>query len=141
VYAYDYFAATGELMDPADVIQKQISGDALYLVMAPVGPSGIAVLGDVDQFVTMGKKRVTGFMDLGAARVVVSFADGETSRTISGYSPVAPMVLAIEGSIGQVVYNDSTHLFRVPVTAGSSGSATIRIQKPQHGRRHNVSAK
>ena len=60
VYAYDYFAGTGQLMDPADVVQKQISGDALYLVMAPVGPSGIAVLGDVDQFVTMGKKRIAG---------------------------------------------------------------------------------
>jgi hypothetical protein len=140
VYVYDYFAATGQLMDPADVVQKQISGDALYLVMAPVGLSGIAVLGDADHFVTMGKKRVSGLSDQGAARVVVSFADGETSRTITGYSPVPPLVLAIDGSIGQVSYNDSTHLFRVPVMAGSSGSATIRIQKPQHGRRHNVSA-
>jgi len=141
VYAYDYFAGTGQLMDPSDVIQKQISGDALYLVMAPVGPSGIAILGDADQFVTMGKKRVAGLWDQGAARVVVTFAEGEASRTITGYSPVAPVVLAIEGSIGQVSYNDSTHLFRVPVMAGSAGSAIIRIQKPQHGRRHNVSAK
>jgi len=141
VYAYDYFAATGQLMDVSEVIQKQISGDALYLVMAPVGPSGIAVLGDADQFVTMGKKRITGLRDQGAARVVVSFADGEASRTITGYSPVAPMVLAIEGSIGQVSYDDATHLFRIPVMPGSAGSATIRIQKPQHGRRHNVSAK
>ena len=68
----------------------------------------------------------------------MSFADGEASRTITGYSPVAPVVLAIEGSIGQVVYNDSTQLFRVPVMAGSAGSAIVRIQKPQRGRRHNV---
>ena len=89
----------------------------------------------------MGKKRVAEFTDHGAARLVVNFADGETSRTITGYSPVAPMILAIDGSIGQVIYNESTHLFRVPVMAGSGGSATIRMQKPQHGRRHNVSAK
>jgi len=141
VYVYDYFAGTGQLMDPSEVIQKQLSGDALYLVMAPLGPSGIAVLGDADQFVTMGKKRITGLTDQGAVRVIVSFADGEASRTITGYSPVAPMVLAIEGSIGQVIYNDSTHLFRVPVMAGNAGNAIVRIQKPQHGRRHNVSAK
>jgi hypothetical protein len=141
VYAYDYFGATGQLMDTSDVLQKQISGDALYMVMAPVGPSGVAIIGDADQFVTMGKKRVAGLTDQGAARVVLNFADGETSRTITGYSPVAPMVLAIEGSIGPVNYNDSTHLFRIPVMAGSAGSATIRIQKPQHGRRHSVSAK
>ena len=40
VYVYDYFAATGQLMDPTETIQKQISGDALYLVMAPRGAFG-----------------------------------------------------------------------------------------------------
>ena len=128
VYVYDYFAGTGQLVDPSEVIQKQVSGDALYLVLAPVGPSGIAIVGDTDQFVTMGKKRVTGFTDFGSARVAVTFADGETSRVITGYSPVAPIVLALEGSIGPVTYDDSTHLFRVPVMAGTGSSATIRIQ-------------
>ena len=128
VYVYDYFAGTGQLVDPSDAIQKQISGDALFLVLAPVGPSGIAMVGDTGHFVTMGKKRVTGFTDRGAARVAVTFADGETSRVITGYSPVAPSIVAIDGSIGQVAYDNSTHLFRVPVMAGNSSSATIRIQ-------------
>jgi hypothetical protein len=128
VYVYDYFAGTGQLVDPSDVVQKQISSDALYLVLAPVGPSGIAIVGDTDQFVTMGKKRVTGFVDHGAARVAVTFAAGETSLTITGYSPVAPLVQAIEGAIGPVAYDSTTHLFRVPVMAGSGGSATIRVQ-------------
>ena len=69
VYAYDYFAGTGQLVNPWDTIQKQISGDALYMVLAPVGPSGIAILGNANQFVTMGKKRVSGLADYGAARV------------------------------------------------------------------------
>jgi hypothetical protein len=128
VYVYDYFAGTGQLVDASDAMQKQISGDALYLVMAPVGPSGIAIVGDTDQFVTMGKKRVTGFTDEGAARVTVTFAEGETSLAITGYSPVVPTVQAMEGSIGQVAYNEATHLFRVPVTAGEGHSATIQIE-------------
>jgi hypothetical protein len=131
VYVYDYFAGTGQLVDSSDAIQKQISGDVLYLVLAPVGPSGIAIVGDTDQFVTMGKKRVTGFTDDGAARVAVTFADGETSLVITGYSPVAPAVLAGDGSaIGQVTYDQSTHLFRVPVIAGTSPGASIRILPP-----------
>jgi hypothetical protein len=130
VYVYDYFAGTGQLADPSDGIQQAVSGDALYLVVAPVGPSGIAIVGDTDQFVTMGKKRVTGFTDDGAARITVTFAAGETSLPITGYSPVAPNVLAIEGSIGPVAYDSTTHLFRVQVTVGSGSSATIRIQKP-----------
>ena len=88
-------------------------------------------MGDTDQFVTMGKKRVTGFTDDGAARVAVTFADGETSLVITGYSPVAPAVLAGDGSaIGQVTYDQSTHLFRVPVIAGTSPGASIRILPP-----------
>ena len=75
VYAYDYFAGTGQLVNPWDTIQKQITGDALYLVLAPVGPSGIAILGNADQFVTMGKKRVAGLADHGAARVSGELCD------------------------------------------------------------------
>ncbi len=131
VYVYDYLAGTGQLANPSDAIQKQISGDELYLVLAPVGPSGIAVLGDTDQFVTMGKKRVTAYTDHGAARVAVTFVAGETSRAITGYSPVAPAVLAVEGSIGPVAYDSATHLFRVPVMAGNGGSATIRMEVPR----------
>ena len=138
VYVYDYFAGAGQLMDPSDSIQQPISGDALYLVLAPVGLSGIAIVGDTDQFVTMGKKRVTGFTDHGAATVSVSFAPGEASITITGYSPVAPTVHALEGSIGPVTYDEATHLFRVPVMAGNSGSATIRAQKPLPRGRGNI---
>jgi len=129
VYVYDYFAGAGQLVDSSDAIQKPISGDVLYLVLAPVGPSGIAIVGDTDQFVTMGKKRVSTLTDDGAAHLAVTFADGETSRVITGYSPVAPSVLAGEGSaIGPVTYDQSTHLFRVPVMAGTSRNASIRIQ-------------
>jgi hypothetical protein len=128
VFVYDYFAGTGQLADSADAIEKQISGDALYLVLAPVGPSGIAIVGDTDQFVTMGKKRVTGFTDHGVARVAVTFADGESSVVITGYSPAAPKVLANEGTtIGPVTYDNTSHLFRVPVIAGASRNASIRI--------------
>lgn len=127
VYVYDYFAGTGQLVDPSDVIQKQISGDALFLILAPVGPSGIAIVGDTGQFVTMGKKRVAGYTDHGAARVQVTFAPGETAREITGYSPVAPIVRAVEGSIGPVTYDDTSHLFRVPLTAGTGSSASIWI--------------
>ena len=81
---------------------------ALYLVLAPVGPSGIAIVGDTDQFVTMGKKRVARYTDQGAAHVRVTFAAGETSRAITGYSPVAPHVHAIEGSIGPVHFDDTS---------------------------------
>jgi hypothetical protein len=75
----------------------------------------------------MGKKRVVEYTDHGAVRARVAFAAGETSRAITGYSPVAPTVHAIEGSIGTVTYDETSHLFQVPVMAGTGSSASIRI--------------
>jgi hypothetical protein len=115
--------------------QPTISGDSLYLVLAPVGPSGIAILGDTNQFVTMGRKRVTAFDDRGEPRVTVTFADGESSLEITGYSPTMPSVTPIEGGIGTVTYDQTTHLFRVPVTPGSNHSATIRVHPGKVHRR------
>jgi hypothetical protein len=135
VYAYNYFAGTGDLINPTDLIEQTISGDVLYTVLAPVGPSGIAVLGDTDQFVTMGKKRISGITDRGEAKVTLTFAEGETSVVITGYSPVPPVIAAIEGSIGAVTYSPSTHLFHVPVTVGYNHSASIRILQSHPGLR------
>ncbi|MEO8370171.1 MAG: hypothetical protein ABI806_13300 [Candidatus Solibacter sp.] len=128
VYVYDYFAGTGELMSPLDVIRKQISGDALYLVLAPVGTSGVAVLGDAGQFVTMGKKRISGMSDNGTANVTVTFAKGETSRLITAYATAEPAVDASAGRVESATYDAVTHLLRVTVLPGADGTAVIRIQ-------------
>jgi hypothetical protein len=127
VYAYDYFGGKGQVLGPADAVQKAIAGDALYLILAPVGPSGVAVLGDLDQFVSLGKKRVPALTDDGTAQVTVAFAQGEASRTITGYSPSPPAVAAVEGSIGPVSWDRATRLFHVAAMPGQGSTATIRI--------------
>jgi hypothetical protein len=134
VYAYDYFGGKGQVLGPADLVQQAITGEALYLILAPVGPSGIAVLGDLDQFVSMGKKRVPAFTDDGTARVTVAFAQGEASRTITGYSAAPPAVTAVEGAIGQVTWDRGTRLFHVVTMPGQASTATIRIGRmPMRG--------
>jgi hypothetical protein len=127
VYAYDYFAGKGQALAPADVAQYAITGDALYLILAPVGPSGIAVLGDLGQFVSLGKKRVTALTDDGTAQIAMAFAQGETSRTITGYSPQPPDARAVEGSVGPVAWDRETRLFHVAAMPGAGGAATVRI--------------
>jgi len=132
VYVYDYFTATGQLVNAADVIEKPIQGDQAYLVLAPLGPSGVAIVGDTDQFVTMGKKRVTEFADDGVAQLTITFASGETKRTITGYSRFAPTV---EGATGPVAFDEATHLFRVTVSPAANGTATIRLHQNPTGLR------
>jgi hypothetical protein len=127
VYAYDYVAGTGQPMDATDTIDRQISGDAMYLVLAPIGPSGMAVLGDTNQFVTLGKKRVPSVEDNGTIRVTVAFAGGETSRTITGFSPWQPAAHALFGAVSKLTYDAKTQRFQVTVTPSANGTATFRI--------------
>jgi hypothetical protein len=129
VYVYDYNTRNGQVMEATETIDRQITGDAMYLVLAPLGKSGIAVVGDAGQFVTMGKKRVTSAADDGTVKMTVAFAHGETSRTITGYSPFMPTVLVSEGAVMGVKWDRATRQFHATVTPGSSGTAVLQIEK------------
>jgi hypothetical protein len=130
-YLYNYAAGTGQLVSPDTALSADFQDGWVYLVAAPVGPSGMAILGDTGHFVTMGKKRVTAFEDDGTVRVTVAFAPGEASRTLTGYSPSAPTASARSGSIGAVVWDPDSRRFSVTVTPGADGSATVQLARPQ----------
>jgi hypothetical protein len=129
-YIYDYFSGQGHVVNPTDTVKAAVTNDSLYWVAAPIGPSGMAVLGDLAQFVPMGRKRVTDFTDNGAIHLTVAFAHGETSRTITGYAPRAPIAGALNGFASHVTYERTTGLFHVQVMPGSGGTATIRLEMP-----------
>jgi hypothetical protein len=128
VYLYDYFAGTGELVEAADAIQRPITGDSLYLIAAPIGPSGIAVVGDTGQFVSMGKKRIPVMRDDGIVHLTVAFAPNETARTVTGYSPARPIVHALDGTIQGVAYDAGTHQFSLTIAPGPGSQASIQIR-------------
>jgi len=137
VYLYDYFSGSGQVVNPEDNLERAITGDALYLVAAPIGPSQMAVVGDVDQFVPMGKKRIAALTDDGVVHLTVNFADGETVRTITGYSPYVPAANATTGSIAHKAYDAASQQFRISVTPGSDRTASIRILRA-HRRKHEA---
>jgi hypothetical protein len=135
-YLYNYFAKTGQVASPDDSVPMP-GGDPLYVLAVPIGRSGIAILGDLGQFVSLGKKRVTTLRDDGMVHLTVTFAHGENSRVISGHSRVMPIVQADDGSVGTIGYDASTGLFHVPVMPGPDGNAVIRIEpsrkpEPRH---------
>ena len=121
VYVYDVNGGSGEVVDSTD----EYSARGHYMV-APIGPSGIAFLGDEGKFVPVGKKRITAFTDDGAISATVEYASGEGAVTPQGYAPAAPTVTATSGTVGAVDYSASTHRFAVPATAADT-SATIEI--------------
>jgi hypothetical protein len=94
-YVYDYFARKGTLVAPGGSFSETVSSGSYYVV-APVGPSGIAFLGDEGKFVSLGDKRITQLVDDGtvqatgrlrgrrthgsAARIRVEEAEGHGQR-------------------------------------------------------------
>jgi hypothetical protein len=132
VYLYDYLAGTGQVVLPGEWLNENAQGYR-YLVAAPIGPSGIALLGDLGNFVTLGKKRVPALTDDGVVHVNLAFTAGETSRTLEGYSPDRPLVAATAGAAGWPTYNPATRRFSVTVSPGLAGVASLDIRSPEQG--------
>ncbi len=127
VYVYDYFADDGQVMDSADQFFDQIDGGYVYYIVTPIGSSGIGLLGDASQLVPLGKQRIPQVTDDGVLELVVAFAPGESRRTLHGYSPKLPVVMAQKGTVSSVSYDPATQRFRFSVSAGADSSAVVDI--------------
>jgi hypothetical protein len=137
VYLYDYIADSGAIVRPSDPVSLTIANGFSYMIAAPVGPSGMALLGDIAQYVTMGKKRVSAVTDNGMLQFTVTFAKGETSRIIQGYSPDPPHVHAQHGVASFASYDYATQRFHVVLSPGADGTATVELRRgarAAHGR-------
>jgi hypothetical protein len=128
VFVYNFFAGSGRIVAPSDVYAEPMTDGRAYYVIAPVGPSGIALLGDRGHFVTLGRKRITSLTDDGAVHVTVSFAAGESRRTLFGFAPSMPMVMASTGGAGDVSFDAATGIFSVELTPGPDRTASCLIQ-------------
>src|SRR5205807_10044574 len=110
-YVYNYFSKTAQRVpaDSAFSSHLEKNGSAFYVV-APVGKSGIAFLGDRDKFVGTGKQRITSLHDeTGKLTIGVVLADNEKSVTLHGYAAVAPKVTIISGLDDAIQYDPATH--------------------------------
>ncbi|WP_329071760.1 carbohydrate-binding protein [Streptomyces sp. NBC_01429] len=125
-YAYDYFAGTGALVARGGSVSTTVT-TGTYWVVAPVGASGIAFLGDAGKFVPHGAKRIEHLRDNGRVHATVAFATGEGPVTLHGYAPRKPTVTATTGSVGAVGYDKSTKLFTVTVTATTAEAANRAV--------------
>jgi hypothetical protein len=126
VYVFNVNAATGRVLTPAQANTDTITDTAFYLV-APIGPSGIAFLGEQGKIAGLGKKRIATFSDDGTLIATVSFAAGEGAITLQGYAPRAPTATAVSGTVGAVSYSAATSRFTVSVT-GAGTSATVQLR-------------
>lgn len=135
-YVYDYFKSSGSVLAASNVfnfsttLTDNTNGGTFYVVV-PIGPSGIALLGDTNKFVTLGKKRIAALSDTGVLKATVLFATNETNLVLSGYAPSKPYALAFGDSAGAVTYDSAKQLFSLNVMPDASNTATLTLSLSQ----------
>jgi hypothetical protein len=135
VYVHDWISGKGRRMSGDEPWTQAIS-EPMYLVAVPVGPSGIAFLGDLGKFASLGKKRVTELTDDGTLEAALEFASAEGSVTVQGWARTRPAAIAVEGRVGPIEFDKDSGRFRVEVFPGASGSARLRMTLPPAGNPH-----
>lgn len=131
VYVYDSAAKTARRLDAAATYSATLdrTGWALYTV-APVGPSGIAFLGDVDKIVGTGRQRVAAVRDeAGQLSVTLTAVPGESSITLGGFAAREPVVTA-GGVIAPVNFDAATGRFTVAIAVPADTPVQVRDGDP-----------
>jgi len=121
-YFYDYFAGTAQRYDPGQPLSGQVNADGVsFFIVAPIGPSGIAFLGDPEKFVSTGKQRIASIRDRpGELDAEVLLTPAEQQVTLHGYADKQPQVSVQPGHVGPVQYDAATHHFTVTIEADAA---------------------
>jgi hypothetical protein len=128
VYVYDVNHDSGSVSNATQATTAALATttSTAYYVIAPIGSSGLALLGERGKLAAAGKKRISTFTDDGAITATVQFGAGEGPITLQGYAPASPTITAVSGTVGALSYSASTQRFMVTVMA-SGTSATVHI--------------
>lgn len=122
VYIYDYFSKSGKRLESTATFSTPLKNSAVaFFIVAPIGKSGIAFLGDNGMFVSTGKERIASLSERASEMDAdVLFASTEKSIILHGYSAVAPEVRVKSGVAGPLQFNMATRHFLVEISPDSA---------------------
>jgi len=127
VFAYDWVTHHGELLPDGGTLQMKFADGWDYQILSPVNRQGLALLGDTERIVPVGKQRIASVDDRGALTVTIKFAHGEDGLTITGYSSHRPKLKALQGKLNDTSYDPQTKLFRAQIAPAPSGQAILQV--------------
>jgi len=130
VFAYDWVTHSGELLPDGGNLRMKFTDGWGYQILSPVNRQGLALLGDTDKIVSLGKQRIAAFEDHGSLTAAIKFAHGEDLLTISGYASHLPKFKALQGKLANAAYDPQTKIFRVQITPAGSGQAILQVVAP-----------
>lgn len=118
VYVYNGFDKTAKRLGAGEAYSDTLgtAGRAFYEI-APLTPSGIALLGDDGKFVGTGRQRLPTVKNTpGGLSATVVFAAGETAVTLHGYAAAMPSASVTGGTAGPVQFDPATGHFMVTIS-------------------------
>ena len=126
VYVYNYFTHQVVRVPARGAFTGRLGKQrASFYVCAPAGPSGIAFLGDLHQYVGTGKARIPYLANTaGGLTATVAFASGEQAITLGGYAKFKPVVKMRGGTASEVRYMPTTGAWRVTITLAAGAKST-----------------
>jgi hypothetical protein len=118
VYVYNYFThQTVKVPAGREFVGRLGQQRASFYICAQTGPSGIAFLGDLSQYVGTGKARIPYLANRSnGVSATVAFAKGEKAITLSGYAKFKPKVKTLDGVADTVLYTPATSAWSVTIS-------------------------
>lgn len=112
----DPASGTIATVGPGEKITGKLAGPGAYAyrIVAPISAAGIAVFGDRGKFVSMGRKRITGYRELPqGARLNIAIAPNEADMTLIGYARSDVVAHATGAAVASTEWDHKTGLFKV----------------------------
>ena len=121
MFSYDYFSGSGKIVRAGESLNLRLNDESyIYVVLAPVSRSGIAVIGDPDQFVTCGRARVARLTGRGGVvQVILLITPGEHDLTLRGSAPAMPAVAVQGGRVTSTEFEIGSSIFSIGITRES----------------------
>jgi len=127
-FAYDVIGKRGTSLAAGQSYIGDLKGQYSFVIIAPVGPSGIAFLGDPDKIASTGKQRIPDIRESAETlQVTVLTAPGEQAVTLHGFSDTAPACQLADGKTLPVQYDAATKHFTVAVPAPAGGGQQVVV--------------
>lgn len=125
-FAYDVIGKRGTSLAAGQPYTGVLEGQYSFVIIAPIGPSGIAFLGDADKITSTGKQRIADIRESAESlKVTLLTAPGESAVTLHGFAESAPTCQLADGKILPVQYDVATKHFTVTVTMAATGGEHV----------------
>jgi hypothetical protein len=121
-YAYDVTRKQGVLVPAGQPYHASLEGGQYsFVIIAPVGPSGIAFLGDEGKIASTGKQRIADIRESATdLNITVLGAPGEVVK-LHGFADAVPNCFIADGKPVPVDYDTATKHFTVTIHMPPAG--------------------